>query len=86
MKRSKKTITPTALLASPLALEMVVVFLNEVAGQTPETPDYWGACGQCYRNNDKADDIIDEVLAQNKPLSGTEAASGSVYARKAGSQ
>jgi hypothetical protein len=64
MKRSKKTITSAALLASPRALEMAVAFLNDVVGQTPEKPDYWCACGQCDRNIDKADDIIDEVLAE----------------------
>jgi hypothetical protein len=76
---SKKTITSAALLASPRALEMAVAFLNEVVGQTPEKPDYWCACGQCDRNIDKADDIIDEVLAQNNVLTvsgGREKADG----------
>ena len=65
MKRSEKTITSTALLASPRAIEMAVEFLNNIVGQIPEKPDYWCSCGQCERNIDTADDIIDEA---NKAL------------------
>jgi len=61
MKRNEKTITSDALLDSPRALEMAVEFLNEVVGQIPEKPDYWCSCGQCERNINTADDIIDEA-------------------------
>lgn len=70
MKQSKKTITSTALFASPCALEMAVEFINEVVGQIPEKPDYWCSCGQFERNINTANDIIDEA---NAALTGGEA-------------
>ena len=36
-------------------------FVEEVSQQTPEKPDYWSSCGQCQRNSDKAEDILDQM-------------------------
>jgi hypothetical protein len=34
-------------------------FVREVAAQLPERPDHWSACGQCERNSERAQDILD---------------------------
>jgi len=60
-RSDRMEITSTVLLASPHAIEMVVEFINKVVGQIPEKPDYWCSCGQCERNIDAADDIIDKA-------------------------
>ena len=57
-------ITSNDLLSSPRALEMVVEFLNEVAEQIPEKPDYWNSCGQCDRNINTVEDIIFEAQVE----------------------
>lgn len=41
----------------------VTDFLRDVAGQTPEKPDHWNACGQCERNIDRAQDLLDGLSA-----------------------
>lgn len=41
----------------------VTEFLRDVAGQTPEKPDHWNACGQCERNSDRARDLLDGLAA-----------------------
>lgn len=33
-------------------------FVERIAKQKPEKPDYWTECGQCGRNSSDADDII----------------------------
>lgn len=33
-------------------------FINDVAQQEPEKPDYWSSCGQCARNIDRAEDLL----------------------------
>jgi hypothetical protein len=33
-------------------------FVQRVAGQKPEKPDYWSACGQCERNISDAEDLL----------------------------
>ena len=33
-------------------------FLQRVAVQKPEKPDYWSACGQCERNSSDAEDLL----------------------------
>lgn len=38
----------------------VHAFLTDVAGQTPEKPDYWSSCGQCERNADRAYDLLEK--------------------------
>ena len=36
----------------------MVQFIQDVAQQKPEKPDYWSACGQCERNISRAEDLI----------------------------
>ena len=36
--------------------------------QIPEKPDYWCSCGQCERNIDRVDDIIEEVVKSKKGI------------------
>lgn len=33
-------------------------FIQKVATQKPEKPDYWSACGQCERNASEAEDLL----------------------------
>jgi hypothetical protein len=33
-------------------------FVQSIAAQTPEKPDYWSSCGQCERNSDRALELI----------------------------
>jgi hypothetical protein len=39
-------------------------FIGEVAKQEPEAPDYWSTCGQCQRNAERAQDLL-EARAQS---------------------
>lgn len=34
-------------------------FVERVAKQTPEKPDYWSSCGQCERNTSDAEDLLE---------------------------
>lgn len=34
-------------------------FISDVARQTPEKPDYWNSCGQCARNIERAQELVD---------------------------
>ncbi|MBB5414045.1 hypothetical protein [Paraburkholderia atlantica] len=34
-------------------------FVLDVSKQTPEKPDYWSECGQCDRNIDRAEDLME---------------------------
>jgi hypothetical protein len=34
-------------------------FIRDVAQQKPEKPDYWSSCGQCERNADRAQDLLE---------------------------
>lgn len=36
-------------------------FVKRISEQTPEKPDYWSACGQCDRNTDIAEDILEHT-------------------------
>lgn len=38
-------------------------FIRDVAAQKPEKPDYWSACGQCERNAERAQDILEARAA-----------------------
>jgi hypothetical protein len=33
-------------------------FIEKVAKQTPEKPDYWSPCGQCEHNSSEAEDLL----------------------------
>ncbi|WP_322083962.1 DUF551 domain-containing protein [Burkholderia sp. BCC1972] len=37
----------------------LALFVNDVAKQTPEKPDHWSACGQCERNIDRAQYLLE---------------------------
>lgn len=39
----------------------VTEFINDVSQQEPEKPDYWSSCGQCDRNIDRAEEIVDKI-------------------------
>jgi hypothetical protein len=39
-------------------------FIGEVAKQEPEAPDCWSTCGQCQRNAERAQDLL-EARAQS---------------------
>lgn len=39
------------------------MFLHDVAAQEPEKPDYWSSCGQCERNIERAQDILEARAA-----------------------
>ena len=38
-------------------------FIERVAKQTPERPDYWSSCGQCEHNESDAEDILELLNA-----------------------
>lgn len=44
-------------------LNQLECFVKDIAGQTPEKPDYWSSCSQCERNKDNAQDILDKMRA-----------------------
>ncbi|MDR8027028.1 hypothetical protein KPA93_27820 [Burkholderia cenocepacia] len=48
----------------PEPRDEVTEFLRGVAGQTPEKPDHWSTCGQCERNIDRAQDLLDGLAAR----------------------
>jgi hypothetical protein len=39
----------------------VIEFLKHMANETPEKPDYWSSCGQCERNSNSADDLLESI-------------------------
>ena len=45
--------------AQPTIPEGWKEFVQRVAKQKPEKPDYWSACGQCERNSNDAEDLLD---------------------------
>lgn len=47
-------------------LEKIIEFLDYVSKQKPECPDYWSICGQCGRNIEDADELLDEIKAELK--------------------
>ncbi len=34
-------------------------FIEEISKQRPEKPDYWSSCGQCDRNIDRAQELLE---------------------------
>ncbi len=34
-------------------------FIEEISKQKPEKPDYWSSCGQCDRNIDRAQELLE---------------------------
>jgi len=36
-------------------------FVQRVAGQKPEKPDYWTPCGQCGHNASDAEDLLEDI-------------------------
>ncbi len=45
-------------------VKAAIDFVRRVSKQKPEKPDYWCACGQCERNENDAEEIIDMANAQ----------------------
>ncbi|MGB8422243.1 hypothetical protein [Paraburkholderia sp.] len=43
--------------------DSVKEFLQELSQQTPEQPDYWSSCGQCQRNANRAEDLLETLVA-----------------------
>lgn len=39
-------------------INAVVEYIEYIATQRPEKPDYWSSCGQCQTNINNADDLI----------------------------
>lgn len=39
-------------------------FVEKIAKQKPEKPDYWSSCGQCERNANEADDLLSAPTTQ----------------------
>ena len=54
------------LAAAQAAIKVKDAFIEKVAKQTPEKPDYWSPCGQCERNSSEAE----EALAATADLDG----------------
>lgn len=52
---------------APAVPDAVVEFLREIKNQIPEKPDHWNSCGQCERNSDKADDLLELIYAAPQP-------------------
>lgn len=46
--------------------DALMAFVRDVSEQKPEKPDYWCACGQCERNIDRAQEIL-EALSATRP-------------------
>ena len=40
------------------AIKVKDAFIEKIAKQTPEKPDYWSPCGQCERNTSEAEDLL----------------------------
>ena len=47
-------------------------FVERVAKQKPEKPDYWSSCGQCERNINDAEGVLEATPPQRKPLTDEE--------------
>ena len=47
----------------------VIEFLTDVSQQKPEKPDYWSSCGQCERNQDRAEDLLAAIAQRAKEQS-----------------
>ncbi len=45
----------------------VIKFLKRLSQQTPEKPDYWSSCGQCERNANEAEELLESTHPQPKP-------------------
>ena len=37
-----------------------LAFLKRISEQKPEKPDYWSSCGQCERNADDAQELLQD--------------------------
>ena len=46
------------LAAALAAIKVKDAFIERVAKQTPEKPDYWTPCGQCEHNTSEAEDLL----------------------------
>ncbi len=44
----------------------VIKFLKRLSQQTPEKPDYWSSCGQCERNANEAEELLESTHPQPK--------------------
>ncbi len=58
--------------AAPTDAPDAATFIREVAAQKPEKPDYWSSCGQCQRNAERAQDLLDAACAQSIDLPDSE--------------
>ena len=41
-------------------------FVEQIAKQQPEKPDYWSSCGQCDRNIDEARDLLPNAPGERR--------------------
>ncbi|WP_257827898.1 hypothetical protein [Burkholderia glumae] len=57
---------------APADTRDVAAFIREVATQKPEKPDHWSPCGQCQRNAERAQDLLDAACAQSIDLPDSE--------------
>ncbi len=46
------------LAATLAAIKVKDAFIEKIAKQTPEKPDYWTPCGQCEHNSSEAEDVL----------------------------
>jgi len=46
------------LAAALAAFKVKDAFIEKIAKQTPEKPDYWTPCGQCEHNTSEAEDLL----------------------------
>ncbi|WP_186122330.1 hypothetical protein [Burkholderia gladioli] len=58
--------------SAPADARDAATFIREVAAQKPEKPDYWSSCGQCQRNAERAQDLLDAACAQSIDLPDSE--------------
>ncbi|MGK8887577.1 hypothetical protein [Burkholderia gladioli] len=58
--------------SAPADARDAATFIREVAAQKPEKPDYWSPCGQCQRNAERAQDLLDAACAQSIDLPDSE--------------
>lgn len=70
---------------SPSSAQSVEIekFLKDVATQTPEKPDYWSSCGQCERNSERAQDLLEARAAASAHPIGEDAANVAIGEREA---
>lgn len=46
------------LAAALAAIKVKDAFIEKIAKQTPEKPDYWSSCSQCGYNSSEAEDVL----------------------------